>query len=233
MGLAVTRRWAEWKINENPRASGGRWVAEAFCRSKVANYISSGCFVRTLVPTFHLPLRSGSGSFMQSTMKHRNTVTADWTALKEKYLTCFVVRSTNLGALREAVKGLFGLGVSRQMLVRWAVQAGYSAVSVRSLLSRILCSMGLRTRGAGAGRKPSADALALLAYARERYGDRYLKILRAACRAGRPGAHTDPTSEGPSARRFKVIVVPQLAAGGEPPADAGFASQEANSPTRV
>ena len=106
-------------------------------------------------------------------------------ALKEKYLACFDTRSSNTAQMVEAVKGLVRLGISRKILVRWAVGAGYNLSHVRSLLSRIFCALGLRERAAGAGRKSTPEALELLAHARQRYGDRSLKVLRAAWRAGK------------------------------------------------
>lgn len=106
-------------------------------------------------------------------------------AIKKKFLNCFGVRTSNAGALRHIVEELIQQGVSRQTLVTWAFRAGYSRGYVSSLLSRILCSIGLRTRGVGAGRKPSPDAIELLAYVRSRYGERFLRVLHAAARAGR------------------------------------------------
>jgi hypothetical protein len=107
--------------------------------------------------------------------------------LKEKYLACFGARSSNAVAMVEAVKGLVQLGVTRKSLVQWATAAGYDIASVRSLLSRIFCALGFRERAAGAGRKPTPEALQLLGYAREKYGDRSLNVLRAAWRAGKGG----------------------------------------------
>jgi len=109
----------------------------------------------------------------------------DRKALKEKFLAFFPVRSSNPDALQEAVKGLVELGIARSALVRWALDAGYSEGYVRSILSRIFCALGLLERGVGAGRKPSPEALELLAIAKERYDDRFVNVLRAAWRAGK------------------------------------------------
>jgi len=76
-------------------------------------------------------------------------------ALKERFLRCFGVRVNNAALLQDLVKDLIGEGVSRQTLVAWAVEAGYSRASVRSTLSRIFVSLGLRERERGAGRTPS------------------------------------------------------------------------------
>jgi len=100
--------------------------------------------------------------------------------LKKKFLRCFDIRTSNTETLRAIVRQLIVQGVVRKTLVTWAVQAGYAKSGASSVLSRIFCSLGLRERGAGAGRKPSLEALELAAYARRRYGESSLKILRAA-----------------------------------------------------
>ena len=46
-------------------------------------------------------------------------------------------------------------------------------------------ALGLRERKTGAGRKPSAEALALWAHSQRQYGPRALRVLRAAYRAGK------------------------------------------------
>ena len=139
-----------------------------------------------------------------------NTNGLDRKALKQKYLDCFGVRAKKMEAWQEAVKGLTNQGVSREMLVKWAVAAGYSKSYVSSLLSRILCSLGLRERGLGAGRKPSRDALKLLAYARSRFGDKYRKVLRAAWRAGKAEPAGDSPGEPLLGGGTSPNVVPQL-----------------------
>ena len=139
-----------------------------------------------------------------------NTNGLDRKALKQKYLECFGVRTTNMTAWQAAIKDLTEQGVSREMLVKWAVAAGYSKSYVSSLLSRILCSLGLRERGLGAGRKPSRDALKLLAYARSRFGDKYRKVLRAAWRAGKAEPAGDSPGEPLLGGGTSPNVVPQL-----------------------
>jgi hypothetical protein len=79
---------------------------------------------------------------------------------------------------------------------------------VRSLLSRTFCTLGLRERAGGAGRKASPDALKLLAYAREKYGGHSLKILRAAWRAGK--AQTVEIHSPGKAAVTGLILTPQL-----------------------
>lgn len=132
-------------------------------------------------------------------------------ALKERYLRCFGVRTDNAAALQQIVKGLIDKGVSRQTLVSWAVQAGYTKGYVSSLLSRILCSIGLRERRPGAGRKPSPAALELMAYAQDKYGEQFLKVLRAAWRAGK--AQTPPQNFLAASQYgadMELILAPQL-----------------------
>ncbi|MGD0814626.1 MAG: hypothetical protein ABSA83_13550 [Verrucomicrobiota bacterium] len=118
-------------------------------------------------------------------MSHENINSLDRQALKQKYLGCFHGRTTNAETWRETVRRLIEQGVSRGMLLSWAVDAGHPRITVSSILSRILVSLGLRERRKGAGRKPSPDALALLQHARVQYGGRCLKVLRAALTAGR------------------------------------------------
>ena len=134
----------------------------------------------------------------------------DFNTLKERYLQCFGVRADNAALLQAAVRELIGAGFSRRTLVAWAVQAGYSQGYVSSLLSRIFVSLGLRERQPGAGRRPSAAALELLAHARNLYGDNFLKVLRAAWRAGKPqrAVVKRPTESGHQSSG--LIVVPQL-----------------------
>ena len=133
-----------------------------------------------------------------------------FTALKEKYLQCFGVRASNMQAWQETVRSLNDRGISRELLVDWAVGAGYSRSYVSSLLSRIFCSLGLRKRGIGAGRKPSPDALELLAHARDRFGERFLKVLRAAWRAGKTQSAAALATESPSRSAIDIVVAPQL-----------------------
>ena len=109
----------------------------------------------------------------------------DREALKAKFLGCFAARTTSAQTLPEVVKILLQLGVVRTTLFRWGVAAGYSPATVRSLLSRAFCALGLRQRRTGGGRKPSAEALELLAHSRREYGSRALRMLRAAYRAGK------------------------------------------------
>ncbi len=130
-------------------------------------------------------------------------------ALKEKYLGCFGVRAASATAMQDAVKGLVQLGITRKTLHEWAVGAGFSAGYVRSHLSKMFCALGMRERAVGAGRKPSPDALELLIYARARYGDRFLKVLRGALRAGKVRVAAEgPRSGSPSGAA--LIVAPQL-----------------------
>ena len=131
-------------------------------------------------------------------------------ALKAEYLGCFAARARGAQTLLVVIKDLLGLGVVRATLFRWGVAAGYSQATVRSLLSRAFCRLGLRERKTGAGRKPSAEALELFAHARRQYGGRALRVLRAAHRAGQ--AQAAAQAEGAEAIKIVpgVIAVPQL-----------------------
>jgi hypothetical protein len=105
-------------------------------------------------------------------------------ALKAKFIASLPLRSNSNGSLREAILGLHLLGVARNTLVRWAVDAGYTKSHSRSLISRLFRSLGLCVRKSGAGRKPDPAAVALLAGLRQEYGCiRARKLLRAALRA--------------------------------------------------
>ena len=106
-------------------------------------------------------------------------------ALKQKYLECFEVHTTSAVTWRQTVHELVAQGCTREDLIEWAVQAGHSRRTVSSLLSRIFCSLGIRERDVGAGRKPARRQLELAAHAHARFGDRFLKVLRAAWRAGK------------------------------------------------
>jgi len=130
----------------------------------------------------------------------------DVAALKDRYLDCIGITSVGTTALEDTVEKLIGLGISRKTLVDWAVRKGYSRGSAANLLTRIFKALGLRERQPGAGRKPSRETLELLAYARIRYGKRYLKVLRAAWRTGKSLAES---GSGP--------ILPQSDAAEKPP----------------
>jgi len=132
---------------------------------------------------------------------------ADSKTLKKKYLKYFSARRKSASTFHDIVRALIGRGVGRQILVRWAVEAGYSKSYVSSLLCQILCSVGMRVNAAGGGRKPSRHALELLDHARRRYGKNFLNVLRAAWRAGK--AELNLADKG---TRTKSIVEPQLPA---------------------
>jgi hypothetical protein len=131
-------------------------------------------------------------------------------ALKEEFLRCFDLHFSNETTLREVVRDLAGAGVSKKTLTIWAVEAGYAKRKVSSLLSGIFRSLGKRERRPGAGRKPSAAALELLAHAHDRYGEGALKVLRAALRAGKARSGAPAVSDTTSV----LIVVPQLGRAG-------------------
>ena len=148
--------------------------------------------------------------FLESGMVGNSSI-QDKQALKEKYLGCFGVRAANATAMQDTVKGLVQIGITRKTLHEWAVGAGFSAGYVRSLLSKTFCALGMRERAVGAGRKPPPDALELLVYARARYGDRFLKVLRAALRAGKARFAAEGLRSGsPSDSATVLIVAPQL-----------------------
>ena len=75
-------------------------------------------------------------------------------ALKQQYVECLGATSTAAITLRTVVIRLVELGVDRPELVAWAAEAGYRQGYARTLLSKILCELGLRARKSGAGRHP-------------------------------------------------------------------------------
>ena len=131
-------------------------------------------------------------------------------ALKKKFLECFAYRSSGATALQGVVKWLIGQGISRKTLVAWAVQAGYTQGTVASLLSRIFCALGLRERRPGAGRKPSPDALELLAHAKARYRGRYLNVLQAALRAGKTQMTAPLGKLAPHSSQAPALIAPSV-----------------------
>jgi hypothetical protein len=104
-------------------------------------------------------------------------------ALKCRYLATLAELSGGVATLRQIVNQLVELNVSRSELIRWAAEAGHNERSVRTLVSRLLCGSGIREREPGAGRRIPQEALFLLAFATEKYGDRAARFLRAAARA--------------------------------------------------
>jgi hypothetical protein len=85
--------------------------------------------------------------------------------------------------------------ISRRTLKDWAVAAGYGEKYVSAVLSKILVSIGQRERGKGGGRKPLPEVLEMLAIARGRHGQDYLKVLRAAWRTGKAQEEAKKFSE--------------------------------------
>jgi len=130
--------------------------------------------------------------------------------LKAKYLDCFAARTSSAQTLLKVIESLLHLGVVRATLFRWGVAAGYSHATVRSLLSRAFCALGLRERRAGAGRKLSAEALELLAHSRREYGSRALRMLRAAYRAGKSQDAAHDSAPNPVGSVPELIAAPQL-----------------------
>jgi len=112
----------------------------------------------------------------------------DTSVLRARYVECFGARASMGETLRETVKDLVERGVSRRTLIAWAVETGCSQGYVSKLLSQVFCALGMRERRAGAGRKPSPEVLQLLAYAQAEFGERHLKVLRAAWRIGKAQA---------------------------------------------
>ena len=129
-------------------------------------------------------------------------------SLKKEFLKRIGVRTTNAAALQGVVKRLIERGVSRDILVTWGVHAGYPRTNVSSMLSRILCAIGLRERRPGAGRKPSPDALELLAHAQARYNERCLRVLQGALRAGKAQMKASRSNSAPQSGQATELITP-------------------------
>jgi hypothetical protein len=83
--------------------------------------------------------------------------------------------------LKTTVGALHRLGVRRDTLIRWGIEAGYSERRLRRLVSRIWLCGGERLRRRGAGPCTLPEARAVLATVRREYGtERAEKLLRAA-----------------------------------------------------
>lgn len=164
--------------------------------------LATGAIKKRLSEAVHQFTRRYPNALKKETLKNGKPLGS----LKEQYLQCFGVRTNNASMLQSIVRDLIEDGVSRRMLVAWAVEAGYTKGYVSSLLSRILVSLGLRERKKGAGRKPSPDALELLSYSRSRYGKKHLNLLRAAWRAGKTRSKTIDTPNDASASGIMMVV---------------------------
>jgi hypothetical protein len=136
-------------------------------------------------------------------LDHHNP--ASETAFKANYLESLRLFANDASALRDVVNLLFDYGNCRETLVEWGVKAGYSLPYMRSLISKLLTSKGIRTRKPGAGRRSSSDVLAVVDLVRGRYGpERAPGLLRAAYREAKAQAAAEKV------RIQSLIVVPQL-----------------------
>jgi len=135
----------------------------------------------------------------------KNVHMSDTSEIRTNYLASLSARVGNRNALREAVVAACRHGISRQTLILWGVQAGFSESYLRSLLSRIFRALGVSARNQGAGRKTDPLAQAVLASLRLQYGrDRARKLLRAALRIDRAEAEVSRSAS------LAPIAVPQL-----------------------
>ena len=143
-----------------------------------------------------------------------NNTTLDYEMLRGDFLECIAVCrgvGVNRIRLREAVKGLIDRGVDRDTLVSWAVQAGYARGSASSLLSRIFCTLGLRTRKKGAGRRHSDVVLQIAFEARRRHGKNFRKLLRAASMVSEGDL---PVEDVQSSGRLPVLLLSSISPAG-------------------
>lgn len=109
-------------------------------------------------------------------------------ALKEQFLSGLAAVSRDAGQLRATVGALVKRGVSKSLMLAWAVSAGYSEGYAATVLNRILRQETGAKRKSGAGPKTPPEALALLALVLERHGEQGIRFLLAAYRAGKARA---------------------------------------------
>src|SRR5436305_8638257 len=110
--------------------------------------------------------------------------------LKKEFFSRVANIASESRGLRKIIRSLLAIAVSWQEIVRWGVQAGKEK-PVRKLVSEILLELGIRRRKAGAGKHVPQQALVILAFAREQFGEKLApKFLRAAARAA--GARLKP-----------------------------------------
>jgi hypothetical protein len=83
-----------------------------------------------------------------------------------------------------------------------------------NLIGRLLRAIGFRARRKGAGRKRSPEGLDLLEIARAKYGARFLKALRAACRAGKEETAVGAPDCAPAGPVAELPVESPLPSGG-------------------
>ena len=133
-------------------------------------------------------------------------------SLKERFLECFGVRAGNVATLQDVVRGLIDCGITRETLVAWASDAGFPETTIRSVLSRVFVSLGLRERQQGAGRRPSPAALILADYARRRWGKKFVNVLRAAWRVGKAQLAAEGLQTKTDGDTSGLIMAPQLGA---------------------
>jgi hypothetical protein len=134
-------------------------------------------------------------SFLQSVSAGE---AAEIPELKKQYLACLASVEDSATGLREIVERLVGLGIGRKELIQWATDAGYQGSYARSVLSRILCELGLRTRKRGAGRPVAPESVLITAQNRERYGKKATRFLFGAHRLSR--AQDEAESESAQSR---------------------------------
>jgi hypothetical protein len=125
--------------------------------------------------------------------------------LKAQYLDSLRTLGTSAETTRQTVNRLFNYGIPRKTLIEWGVEDGYSLPSMRSLVSKLLTSEGIRTRKPGAGRRSPTDVLEVVDLIRGKYGrERAAGLLRGAYREVKAQAAAEKV------RIQSLIVVPQL-----------------------
>jgi hypothetical protein len=119
--------------------------------------------------------------------------------LKREYLACLASVWSSATSLRDTIQRLIQVGVERTDLIQWAIDAGHRQSYVRSLLSRILCELGVRARKPGAGRRPAPESMLIAAQSRERYGKKATSFLFGAHRISKAQDTAESESDQSSA----------------------------------
>lgn len=105
--------------------------------------------------------------------------------LKEQFMRCLGNLSKGGHNLRTAVHGLLERGVTKTLLLQWAIDAGFSEGYARTVLNRVLREEHGARRKSGAGPKTPPEAIALLDLAIQRHGEDGIKFLLSGYRAGK------------------------------------------------
>lgn len=110
------------------------------------------------------------------------TQVKDLETLKKEFLACMSRIALGYRTLQDIILVLLDMDVTREEMVQWGVEAGYSESWVRTSIGAALIGIGERKRKAGSGPKPPKEAYRVYEMVLEEYGENTVKFLRAALR---------------------------------------------------